>query len=1173
MRFEQLLLTRYGHFTDFKLDFGVKPTHGKPDIHVLYGPNEAGKSTTLSAITDLLHGIPRQTPWNFLHKNEILLIEAVLHQAGQSVTLKRFKNQLTNAANERIETFPLDLQGLTRDDYIRRFSFDEQTLTAGGEQILKSEGDIGQALFSASAGLSDLKERIDAAMHSANEFWMPNRTKNTRLKVLKDALQENKRKMAAAKLDVNTWKARQNSLVDAEIRKRKAREDKDALVDARRRLETRKMALHVAKAMVQHANLQASLISQGIANTKAITARGLNSPEQVRAEIDALRALIALNRQAESREQEQIAQLTTLRESLSELSSSDNDTLLLNLRKHIEDLHAGTSAAYEWQQQLADFQYSINACEQAIQADLQRLHKSPDTDLTRLTPDVTRLDSLASLVDEGRSITGQFEHAAKELALVKNDSSDLHTSNDEALELTNQNPAVDTSVATDVLRRIQREALPQALENLTQERLDVQLLLHTQANHLGVDVCSTTSITIPDETWLNTTLLKQSDAMSNISQVEKDLRKINQQIHTKKDSCEQLTQNGFISESQINDSKKIRDKTWQRHRANINSEACINKLDTSAAEFEQQMLEHDSKELRARSHHEQSAKYNLLQQQILQDTRVQSKLEEKLARLRLQAESINTDLVAQVKPFYVDSSIDPDSLRKRFMQVVKLRDLQLQWENLNIRVEQLEKQCDDQCLVLINVIEQIETPRAVQQLRKLCLKDLLIQSEKIIDQEQLRYQQQQEAAKLSQQKKLTLARRVSDHQLAADSLNQWQARWSAATADTLLEGLTLNQGASALPVVRRLDTAQSERFDAQHNHDRLAKKIDTRDTAIATLLSQVNHTCLTDAVDALNNAVEASTHKNTLEKQIKTVSTVLQQITTDKRSGMNDQATQLALYEVPSVDELLALLDRTEQYCRSKNQYNLEEQRLISILGSAMSEQELNEFIADSEDDVLESELNSLQSQLQEAEHHHDETNRQWAVANEAVNALGEDSHYAQLTTQRANLLVELEEGARETAQARCGQLALQAAIARFRQQHQSSLLSAAQEAFTTLTAGHYTSLIPHDDGRGRQRLMATDQRHNARAVNELSTGTRYQLYLALRAAAYADYAQQKTPLPFVADDIMETFDDERSAAAFQVLGQMAKHGQVLYLTHHRHLLDIAQSVLGEDHVRIHHYS
>ena len=41
------------------------------------------------------------------------------------------------------------------------FSLDDDTLEDGGESILASKGDLGQLLFSASAGLSDLGRNLE----------------------------------------------------------------------------------------------------------------------------------------------------------------------------------------------------------------------------------------------------------------------------------------------------------------------------------------------------------------------------------------------------------------------------------------------------------------------------------------------------------------------------------------------------------------------------------------------------------------------------------------------------------------------------------------------------------------------------------------------------------------------------------------------------------------------------------------------------------------------------------------------------------------------------------------------------------------------------------------------------------------------------------------------------
>ncbi|MEL7172113.1 MAG: hypothetical protein AAFN05_03995, partial [Pseudomonadota bacterium] len=69
--------------------------------------------------------------------------------------------------------------------------------------------------------------------------------------------------------------------------------------------------------------------------------------------------------------------------------------------------------------------------------------------------------------------------------------------------------------------------------------------------------------------------------------------------------------------------------------------------------------------------------------------------------------------------------------------------------------------------------------------------------------------------------------------------------------------------------------------------------------------------------------------------------------------------------------------------------------------------------------------------------------------------------------------------------------------------------------------------------------------------------------------AAYARFCDAAGPLPFVADDILETFDDDRAAAALGLMADMGERGQVLYFTHHQHLCALARDALG-NRVRIH---
>ena len=88
---------------------------------------------------------------------------------------------------------------------------------------------------------------------------------------------------------------------------------------------------------------------------------------------------------------------------------------------------------------------------------------------------------------------------------------------------------------------------------------------------------------------------------------------------------------------------------------------------------------------------------------------------------------------------------------------------------------------------------------------------------------------------------------------------------------------------------------------------------------------------------------------------------------------------------------------------------------------------------------------------------------------------------------------------------------------------------------------------------------MALPKTGGAKLAIDLSTGTRFQLYLALRVAGYHEFTRARVPVPFIADDIMETFDDSRTRLALGALAEMSRAGQVIYLTHHRHICDLAR--------------
>lgn len=175
MRLRRLDLTRYGKFTDHSIDFGAR-REGEPDLHVIYGPNEAGKSTTFSAYLDLLFGIGSQSAFGFLHPYPTMRIGAALEFDGETrefARIKRPQNSLLDTEDRPVPETAIraEIGGIERDAYRTMFSLDDETLEKGGESILASKGDLGQLLFSASVGLAHLSHKLADLRAEAEGFY------------------------------------------------------------------------------------------------------------------------------------------------------------------------------------------------------------------------------------------------------------------------------------------------------------------------------------------------------------------------------------------------------------------------------------------------------------------------------------------------------------------------------------------------------------------------------------------------------------------------------------------------------------------------------------------------------------------------------------------------------------------------------------------------------------------------------------------------------------------------------------------------------------------------------------------------------------------------------------------------------------------------------------------
>ena len=135
-------------------------------------------------------------------------------------------------------------------------------------------------------------------------------------------------------------------------------------------------------------------------------------------------------------------------------------------------------------------------------------------------------------------------------------------------------------------------------------------------------------------------------------------------------------------------------------------------------------------------------------------------------------------------------------------------------------------------------------------------------------------------------------------------------------------------------------------------------------------------------------------------------------------------------------------------------------------------------------------------------------------------------------------------------------------AMEQHRQRHQDPVIASAARLFAQSTGGAFAGVIIDLDEDGRPLLKGLRPDGARLSVEAMSEGARDQLFLALRLALLAQ--RSADPLPFIGDDLLASFDDERTVHTIEMLSEFGSMRQTLLFTHHRHVVDAALARLGE---------
>ncbi len=158
-----------------------------------------------------------------------------------------------------------------------------------------------------------------------------------------------------------------------------------------------------------------------------------------------------------------------------------------------------------------------------------------------------------------------------------------------------------------------------------------------------------------------------------------------------------------------------------------------------------------------------------------------------------------------------------------------------------------------------------------------------------------------------------------------------------------------------------------------------------------------------------------------------------------------------------------------------------------------------------------------------------------------------------------------------EYARAKLAYRLLDDEIKQHREKNQAPIIRRASELFERLTLGSFVGIRGDDEGDDGKPVLTCVRPGGTRVLVEgLSDGSRDQLFLALRIASLERHFENNESIPFIVDDILVNFDDARSRASLEVLGELSRKTQVLFFTHHARVAELAKDVVSPAELSVH---
>ena len=194
---------------------------------------------------------------------------------------------------------------------------------------------------------------------------------------------------------------------------------------------------------------------------------------------------------------------------------------------------------------------------------------------------------------------------------------------------------------------------------------------------------------------------------------------------------------------------------------------------------------------------------------------------------------------------------------------------------------------------------------------------------------------------------------------------------------------------------------------------------------------------------------------------------------------------------------------------------------------------------------------------------------REWSTKRGSIQTdlkslIGEEES-SELRAERHRLLEEMGGHAREWAVRTIAENLLEKAQSKFEKERQPGVVRHAQSFFKDITGGRYQRVF---SPLGSSEIHVSDISGTSKQPNQLSRGTREQLFLSLRFGLISELGQRSERLPVIVDEALVNFDPGRALQAAVAFTKLAETNQVLVFTCHPAIVELFQRAAAKSGVQ-----